>query len=659
MRKHRTLGLALALALFAPLATAQEEDQDPGYTLRVTPASLELEVGETAQLSAEVLDTAGEPVDRNVLFFSRRRRSVKVSREGEVTALRPGEFVIVARTLRIQGTRYSVEIPVTIPFPPLDYLEFTEATDKIHVGTGFRFGAHAVDVKGVDRDDVGVKLASSAPAIASVDSFGNAVALAEGTFNVVAKAEGMEVVHTVFAVANPVRSIELRADSTHVRTGDVVHLTALGLDADGKAVADVPVHYSFVAQPDDDLGSAATGQIEQDGRFVAEKPGYYTIVATCGNAGARLTLRADQRNVQRKIELVGQGEVLDVHTSDLWVWEGVDGRDYCVTGTWGANGEAYFWDVTDPANIERISSVTVDARTVNDVKVSEDGRICVISREGASNRRNGLVIIDVEDPRNPKIIATFDDALTGGVHNIFIWNDHVFALSAGRRYDIINIEDPKNPHRVGQYELETQGHSIHDVWVEDGIAYSSNWRNGVHIVDVGNGIAGGSPENPIHLGDYAYPSGWNHAAFPYKSEKTGKFFVIAGDEAFPHGLHVRNKPTYPRGWMHFIDFTDMQNPKEVARYQVPEAGTHNLWVEDDILYAAYYNGGLRVVDISGELMGDLYEQGREIAWYIPTHHEGVIPNAPMVWGPQPHKGHIFVADWNTGLWAVKLEPVTP
>jgi hypothetical protein len=107
---------------------------------------------------------------------------------------------------------------------------------------------------------------------------------------------------------------------------------------------------------------------------------------------------------------------------------------------------------------------------------------------------------------------------------------------------------------------------------------------------------------------------------------------------------------------HFVKFEDgWESPKEVARYQVPEAGTHNFWVKDDTLYVAYYNAGLRVVDISGELMGNLYEQGREIAKYVPTHHEGKIPNAAMSWGPQPYKGYIFMSDWNSGLLALKLE----
>ena len=78
---------------------------------------------------------------------------------------------------------------------------------------------------------------------------------------------------------------------------------------------------------------------------------------------------------------------------------------------------------------------------------------------------------------------------------------------------------------------------------------------------------------------------------------------------------------------------------------MPEAGSHNLWVENDVLFAAFYNGGLRVVDVSGELLGDLYRQGREIAMYVPYDPDGFIANSPFVWGPQPYKGHIFFTDW--------------
>ena len=72
---------------------------------------------------------------------------------------------------------------------------------------------------------------------------------------------------------------------------------------------------------------------------------------------------------------------------------------------------------------------------------------------------------------------------------------------------------------------------------------------------------------------------------------------------------------------------------------------------------AFYNAGVRVVDLSGELMGDLRAQGREIAWIIPNDANGYSANAPFTWGAQLHKGHIFYSDWNSGLWSAKLEPI--
>jgi hypothetical protein len=264
--------------------------------------------------------------------------------------------------------------------------------------------------------------------------------------------------------------------------------------------------------------------------------------------------------------------------------------------------------------------------------------------------------------------------MTGGVHNAFIYENHIYAVNNGRKYDIINIDNPKKPFRVGVYELDSPGHSIHDVWIEDGIAYSSNWADGVVAVDIGakkhkesdrsksqfNPLlakAGkGSPSNPQTLAEMKDPTGRNHAAFPYLSESTGKFYIVGGDENFPWGvMATKDKPSNPRGAYHFLDFTDPDNPSEEAIYEVPEAGSHNLWIYGDMLLAGNYQGGLRVVDISGDLLGDIYKQGREIAHYLSYHDKGRIPNAPMVWGAQPYKDYIFFSDMNSGLYCVKLE----
>ena len=51
----------------------------------------------------------------------------------------------------------------------------------------------------------------------------------------------------------------------------------------------------------------------------------------------------------------------------------------------------------------------------------------------------------------------------------------------------------------------------------------------------------------------------------------------------------------------------------MANYEVRKAGSQTCGADNDILYLGDYAGGGRAVDISGELRGNLYEQGREIA----------------------------------------------
>ena len=156
---------------------------------------------------------------------------------------------------------------------------------------------------------------------------------------------------------------------------------------------------------------------------------------------------------------------------------------------------------------------------------------------------------------------------------------------------------------MGQFALDNPDRSIHDVVVQDGVAYSANWNDGVVVVDVGGGGEGGSPTNPVKMGSFPFPTGWNHAIYPYRSESTGKFYIFAGDEAArtgrfsPQSEIGTGTPGYEgesarwRGWIHILSWDEDNEPEIVARYEVPEAGSHNIWIEDDIMYVAFYNGG--------------------------------------------------------------------
>jgi hypothetical protein len=48
-----------------------------------------------------------------------------------------------------------------------------------------------------------------------------------------------------------------------------------------------------------------------------------------------------------------------------------------------------------------------------------------------------------------------------------------------------------------------------------------------------------------------------------------------------------------RGICHVLDISDINHPRKVAEYPVPEGGAHNIWVEDGIMYMGYYSAGGR------------------------------------------------------------------
>jgi hypothetical protein len=671
---HRTsyawaLLAAAALALPGAARAQNLEDGLKVTKLVARPAEVTVRVGQTVPFRVIAYDAAGKVVNAQ-LRIGGARGGVSVDDNG-ITGVGAGRFQVFASViLPPDASRdpVTLTVPVTVSWPTAARVTIDAPAGKMWVGASAKNRVHVFHQNGEERPDHSAEWNSSNPSVIAVDRWGNATALSTGNATITATVEGKTASAQITTEVFPASQVAITVAENRVRTGDVVHLTTRATTADGRTATDAPISWTYTFTPDDSIIAPGAAGLIADGKFVAEVPGQYTLVANTGNVTARKVLDVRPRDVVQNVQVMGQGQVHNVHTSDLWIFDGVDGRDYAITGTWGADGYAYFWDVTDPSTITKTDSIHVDARTVNDVKVSPDGRYAALSREGASNRRNGVVILDMKNPAHPVIASVYEDGLTGGVHNMFATNDYLFALSAGDKYIIIDVRDLKNPKYVSEYNHPDS--RIHDVWVADGMAYSSEWGTGVVVVDVGNGRFGGSIEHPKFVTNVPYPVGATHASFPYFQKSTEKMYLFLGDEIMSRegaawsgagldGIPQKDgTPSVTRGYYHIIDFTDPMNPKDVARYEAKEFGTHNLWVEDDVLYSGYYEGGMRVVDVSGELMGNLASQGREIAVYKPYDPNGYVKNAPMTWGAQPHKGYVFFSDFNSGLWAVKLTPRT-
>ena len=237
---------------------------------------------------------------------------------------------------------------------------------------------------------------------------------------------------------------------------------------------------------------------------------------------------------------------------------------------------------------------------------------------------------------------------------------------------VIDINDPYHPKEVAQWQHRPAGRGAHAArHRHPGRARStrSYWNDGLVILDIGNGMKGGSPSNPVLcrststtstrstsdvevVGGPGFIRG-THTAWRHKN------YVFIADEVFPaSGVKGAKDAAAVRayGRLQVLDVSDIEHPKSVAWYEPEYGGVHNVWVAGDTLYMGAYNAGFRAFDISGELRGDLRAQGREIAHVNTADMDGNAKNTAMTWGVVVHDNLAYVNDMQNGLWIVRIEP---
>jgi hypothetical protein len=621
----------LALAAIFQTAPARVE---------VTPERSDIEVQSSAQLVARAFDAAGRVIEgAEVRWISTTPEIASVDQTGRVQALNPG----MARITAVIAGEPAGSVTVAISPLPAGELSLELPTQTPYAEQAVPIWVTALNRLGEVVENPVLTYSTSDDDVAGVDGAGLVFGRRAGSAEITVTSGAARASITVNVRANPGLSYSVTPTEAQARTGDVLRFQASVRSPDGEVQAFPEWSVSGAgAQVEDDAG---------EGVFVAEEPGTYRVSARLGETSVvSAVVRIEARGEDAELIQVGRGPIADHHSGDVWVFEGVDGRDYAYIGTFMYDWMKV-WDVTDTSNPILTDSIQLDARRINDVKIHPNNRLGIVTREGASSRRNGMVFLDLATPAHPTILAEYTETLTGGVHNVWIdgENELVYAVHNGTSaVHIIDIANPEAAHEVGRWGIDNQQRSLHDIIVQDGYAYVSYWDDGAVVLDVGAGTHGGTPREPVFVSQFKYPIGNTHVAWRH-----GKYLFV-GDEIFPPGWDP-DSPIDARGYIHILDMTDIENPVEVAKYEVPEAGAHNVWTEGDRLYVGYYQAGLRVVDISGELRGDLYKQGREIAVIQTTDADTTTPNWSMTWGAQIFKGKIYSSDLNSGLWITELK----
>lgn len=356
---------------------------------------------------------------------------------------------------------------------------------------------------------------------------------------------------------------------------------------------------------------------------------------------------------------VAIGNVSDRYTSELWVR-----GNTAYTSSWGirsvARGNAVkIWDVsTDQPRL--VDSVIVEnASTTGDVQVSDDGSIMLVAIE--SNPNGGVAIYSMADARKPQLLVrTTGGEMQYGVHTAELArvNGVLYAFcvvdpssNVASRLVVLDLSNPATPRTVFSQAMGRP--NLHDVFVRDGLLFTAEWNDGMGIWDIG-GAGNGSVAQPRRISRITTLGGQVHNMWWIHDPVTGnKQYVLVGQEG-PGSIGSTSS-----GDIHVVDISNIQLPVEVAFYTMPGAGTHNFSVDEanGFAYAAYYNGGVQVLDVRGDLGNcapgqrgadgrcDLQKMGRWKARYA-----GGLSAPVYVWGVHWTPTGVFASDMLHGLF---------
>jgi uncharacterized protein YjdB len=354
-----SLVAAIATTLLLAFNVMGQEAKNPAPTVanvQITPSIKEAEVGQDVKLTVVATDASGNVVkEQPSTYFAGPFDVAAVDDNGNVKLFGTGEVTVGA----IVGGKPGVST-FMVKAPSVKTIEIHSLKKPIVVGGSIQLDAVTRIFNGDPRTGVPINWTSDNPQVATVDAGGVVTGVGPGKATITATSGAATATTTVAVNKNNLRSMTITAGTKSARTGDVIKFSAQGDPA-----GDFSTRWSV-------SGNGAT--IDADGSFLAEQPGTYIITGTSGNLSSSTAIVVSPRNLERELELVGRAPMKEFQGAEQWII-----GNYAYYST--IADRFFVYDISDPANPKLTDTIKVDARIVNDISTTADGKILVISRE--------------------------------------------------------------------------------------------------------------------------------------------------------------------------------------------------------------------------------------------------------------------------------------
>jgi hypothetical protein len=390
------------------------------------------------------------------------------------------------------------------------------------------------------------------------------------------------------------------------------------------------------------------------------------------------------------VEIVGYTDAAGASPFKMALTQSGD-RWYMYTSNFFHRGWSIF-DVTDPTDIRTVKFIEGPANTSTwQIDIADD--LMITSYDALSRGWGGdpdqphapeaVLIWSLDDPLNPRRIGSFTTG--GGTHRNGYPGGRYMHLASGLPgyrgdvYQIVDIGDPANPVEAGRFapagmkETDAEPYDsarLHGpAQIRGDLAFLPFGGAGFIIADISDPsnireisrLDFGPPFGPTHLSV--------HTALPYLERN----LAIVNSEAIAENCDE------PLNFAGLVDLSNLEEPRLISQLPLPQPpegepadyfcthggrfGPHNqnelqhsplVEQQGDLVYLTYFNGGLRIYDISTPV------NPREVGWFLPpdpTERRGPLPRGALAVQSEDVlvdvRGNIFVSHKNQGIWVLR------